>query len=59
MMPVPTVAGETGGVEAKHGANLAGANLTEARLSRAILTGANLEGANLKGALMPDGSVHE
>src|SRR5277367_1934957 len=35
MMPVPTVAGETGGVEAKHGADLAGAKpgdqLLEAR----------------------------
>ena len=38
MMPVPTVAGETGGVEAEHGADLAGAKpgnqLLEARGER-------------------------
>src|SRR5580692_180836 len=40
MMPVPTIAGETGGVEAKHGADLAGAEPSDQLLEARTCHGA-------------------
>lgn len=50
-MPVATVAGEAGGIETKHGADLAGAQSGDETLEAGALDGAAGRAADLRRAL--------